>query len=194
MGLILPQKEKMVMENNLWLYIILIPIIVNIVSTALYEYVKPRFSKWKSQNSISVAQSRINEIKEHIDEVTKYKNDHELTVKVGLRETLRAFWSVFITGIALVMYFIVQSVVMSLTTANRISSDLSQSILLALSPFAMGFLWRHFDKSSKRVLFYYRLIRDVVDYDDFLKRKTAESDYFEQNLKKLSKTRRFQKA
>jgi hypothetical protein len=136
------------MDSNFLLYIILIPIVVNIISTALYEYVKPRLSKWKSQTSISVAQSRIDEIKEHIDEVTKYKNDYELTVKIGLRETLRAFWSVFITGTAVVLYFFVQSVVTSLTTSNRISSDLSNSILMVLPPIALGFFWRHFDKSK----------------------------------------------
>jgi hypothetical protein len=182
------------MDTNFLLYLILIPIVVNIISTALYEFVKPRFSKWKSQTSISVARSRIDEIKEHIAEVTKYNNDHELTVKVGLRETLRAFWSVFVTGMAVVLYFYAQSVVTSLTISNRISADLSQSILRFLPPIAIGFFLGHFNKSLKRVLIYYRLIRDVVDYDDFIKRKTAESNYFEQNLKKLSKTRRSQKA
>ena len=180
------------MENNFWLYIILIPIVVNIISTALYEFVKPRFSKWKAQTSISVAQSRIDEINENVDEVKKYKNDHELLVQVGLRETLRAFWSVFITGIAVVFYFFAQFVAISLATNNRISSDLSESILGALPYIALGFFWGHFNKSNKRVLFYYRLIRDVIDYDAFIERKTTDINYFEQNLEKLSKTKQSQ--
>ena len=175
------------MENNFWLYIILIPIIVNIISTALYEFVKPRFAKWKSKTSFSVAQSRIEEINEHINEVKKYKNDNELTLKVGLREILRAFWSVFITGLAIILYFFVQFVIISLATDNRISSDFSESFLNALPYISLGFFWGHFNKSNRRVLFYYRLIRDVIDYDAFIERRTTDINYFKQNLKKLSK-------
>ena len=188
------QNIGLFMENNFWPYIILIPIGINIVSTALYEFVKPRFTKWKAQTSIAVAQSRVDEIKEQIDEVTKYKNDYELIVKVGLREILRAFWSVFITGMAIVIYFLAQSVTTSLTSSNKISSDVSHSISLALQPIFLGFFWGHFDKSLKRVLFYYRLVRDVVDYDNFLKRKTNETDYLGQTIKKLSKAKRSQKS
>lgn len=182
------------MGDNLWLYLILIPIGINIISTALYEFIKPRFTKWKAQTSIAVAQSRIDEIKEQIDEVTKHKNDFELLVKVALREILRAFWSIFITGMAVIIYFLAQSMVISLTTSHRISTDLSQSILLGLQPVLMGFLWGHFDKSLKRVLLYYRLVRDVIDYEDFMNRKTNELAYFGKNIKKPVKSRHSQKA
>jgi hypothetical protein len=94
------------MDSTSLLYIILIPIAINIVSTIMYDFVKPRFIKWQAQTSIDAAQSRASDLKEQIDEVTKYKNDSDLLVKVALREILRAFWSVFVTGVIIVIYFI----------------------------------------------------------------------------------------
>jgi hypothetical protein len=181
------------MDNNFWFYIILIPIIINIISNALYDFFKPRIARWKSQSSIATAQMIVEEVSEQIEEVTNYKNDHELLVKVALREILRAFWSVFVAGIAAVVYITVQFFASSLAEMNAIPADTLHGILLSFNGGFTGFLLRHFEKSLKRVLLYYRMVRDTIDYDNFLKRKTSEMDYFKQTIKKLSKTRRSQK-
>jgi NADH:ubiquinone oxidoreductase subunit 4 (subunit M) len=182
------------MENNFWLYIILIPIGINIISTVLYEFVKPRFTRWKAQTSTAVAQARIDEINEQIGEVTKYKDDYQLLVKVGFREILRAFWSVFVTGVAMVFYFLVQFVTTSLSASNRIPPNVSESILSALPPMLIGLLWGHFAQSLKRILYYYRLFRDVVDYSAFIKRKTSEIGYLGQNIKNVARAKRSRKS
>jgi hypothetical protein len=181
------------MDNFFRLSILLIPIstaiivIISSIST-FYEFIEPKLVRLKTHTTATAGQSKIYQIKKQIDEVEKYQSDHNLLVKTVLREILWAFCNIFVACIAIAAYYLTNTIILILI--SRYSTKylyILQSAEVMLQSFAILFFLLHFNKSLKQVFTYYQLVKNVIDYNDYIKIKKTEINHLKQSLKKLSK-------
>jgi hypothetical protein len=181
------------MDNFFKLSILLMPIgtaiivIVSSIST-FYEFIEPKLARLKKHTTVAINQSKIHQIEKRIDEVEKYKNDHNLFVKIILREILWAFRNIFVACIAIAAYYLTNTIITILT--SRYSATyiyILESAEVTLRSFAILFFLLHFNKSLKQVFTYYELVKNVIDYKNYIKIKKIEINHLKQSPKKLSK-------